>query len=445
MRTPAIFLLLAALLLTPCAADAARDMRLIRDQEIESDMRAMSSPVFEQAGLSPQTVKFILVEDSNLNAFVAGGQNIFVHTGLILETENPEELVGVIAHETGHIAGGHLFRTQEAYEELSFQAMLAQVLGLAVAAGARSGEAAVVMSSAGQSILWRTMLRHSRVQESAADQSGVRYLKDAGIPVTGFLSFMQKLASQELLPDSQQAEYVRTHPLSRDRVDFLEHTAATIKGQGAVPSEWVEMHKRMKAKLLGYLYPDRALADKTDMSFSGRYGRAIATYRKGKPTAAVALVDPLIAEEPQNPYLHELKAQILFENGQISESLPSYAKATSLAAFSGLIRAAYGHALMEAGRTEDAIRELNKSLVSEPRNARTWRLLATGYGKQGHEGPMRLSLAEEALLKGNLDAAGREAAIAQKVFKKNSASWVRANDIMDTVKKLKERQKKRKR
>lgn len=147
----------------------AAGLSVIRDQEIEDTLGIYARPVFEEAGLSPGNIDFILVQDENLNAFVAGGQNIFIHTGLILQTSGPEELVGVIAHETGHIASGHLFRTQEAIEDLTIQTMLANIIGLAAAAGAKSGEAGIALGSAGSSIAMRMMLRHSRIQESAAD------------------------------------------------------------------------------------------------------------------------------------------------------------------------------------------------------------------------------------------------------------------------------------
>lgn len=428
---------LFALFATPQAQAQNRGMTLLRDQEIENTLRTYGRPIFEQAGLSPETVRFILVQDDRLNAFVAGGQNIFVNTGLILETETPDELVGVLAHETGHIAAGHLFRTREAAEDASLQALLAQIIGIAAAIGTRSGDAAMATVAAGSTFAQQSILRHSRVQESAADQAGLRYLQDAQLPVEGFAKFMEKLSSQELLPESQQSEYVRTHPLTRDRIDFLQNAIAQQRRAGTAPAEWTELHSRMKAKLNGFIFPERAVRD-TGTSVAARYGRAIALYRRAQTKDALALLDTLIGEEPKNPWFHELKGQILFEGGRIEEAIPPYARAVEYAPDSGLIRTAYAHALLEAkenktARTQAAVKELQRAQRSEPQSAMIHRLLATAYGRMGQEGMSRLHLAEQAALRGQADAARREATLAQKNLPEKSAAWLRAQDILDLI------------
>lgn len=429
----------AFFLLALCGHAEAASLSVIRDEEIEHTLGVFARPIFEEAGLSPENVTFILVQNEDLNAFVAGGQNIFVNTGLILQTSGPEELFGVIAHETGHISSGHLFRTQEAIEDLTIQTMLANIIGLAAAAGARSGEAGVAIGSAGSAIAMRMMLRHSRVQESAADQAGVRFLTGAQLPLSGFLSFMEKLSSQELLPESQQSEYVRTHPLTRDRVDFLENAIREKNDKGVTPPEWTKLHARMKAKLEGYLLPDRAL-QKTGSDPDTQYARAIATYRKGKSKEAVALLDPLIRAEPENAYFHELKGQILLEDGSADEALAPYTQAVKYAPKSGLIRASFGHALMETvslhpENRKKAIDQLQRALTLEPRIASTHRLLAIGYGGEGQEGLSRLHLAEEALLRNQLPIAKKEARLAKSLLPANTAGNLRANDILDVIRK----------
>jgi predicted Zn-dependent protease len=436
MQAAAVWSLLATALPQDARAQGAAPV-LLRDQEIEDALHVFSRPVFEQAGLSPQTVRFILVQNDALNAFVAGGQNIFVHTGLILETDTPDELVGVIAHETGHIASGHLFRTREAIEDASLQALIAQVVGIAAAIGARSGEAGMAAAAAGATFAQRNILRHSRVQESSADQAGLRYLQDARLPVEGLARFMEKLAAQELLPESQQSEYVRTHPLTRDRIDFLQDAIARQRRPGSIPPEWNDLHARMKAKIFGYLFPERAVRD-TDTSVPARYGRAIALYRRAQTKDALALLDQLIGEEPKNPWFLELKGQILFESGRIEESLAPLARAAEYAPHSGLIRTAYAHALLETrenrtARTQQAAEELQRALRAEPRSAHIHRLLATAYGRQGKEGLSRVHLAEQAALRGDAPTARREATLAQRHLPEKSAAWLRAQDILDLI------------
>ncbi len=429
-------LALSVMLPLPSFADG---MKIIRDEEIEQTLKTYGKPVFDQAGLSVQTVNFILLEETELNAFVAGGQNIFMNSGLLLKTDSAAEVAGVIAHETGHISGGHLFRAKEAVDNLSFQAMLANILGLAAAVGAKSSDVGIAISSAGQSMALRTILRHTRIQETSADQAGVRFMQDAGLPVDGFLTFMQKLEAQELLPESEQSAYVRTHPLTRDRVDFLRNMVQKSTHNPS-PAGWEELHQRMKAKLEGYLYPDRALVKK-DASANTRYGQAIAWYRKNKSDKAITLIEGLLKEEPKNPYFHELKAQIYFEQGKIAQSLPPYAQAVEYAPKSGLIRAAYGHALLESGKISDAILQFQRSLQTEPRSSRTHRLLGIAYGKQGKEGLSRLHLAEEALLTNKLDFAEKEANLALAHLPEKSPSRLRAKDILDQVARKKKEKK----
>jgi len=429
------FLLLAFLNGRPAFAGG---LNIIRDEEIEQSLKIIAKPVFNQAGLSADTVKFVLVESPELNAFVAGGQNIFLYTRLILETENPAELFGVIAHETGHIADGHLFRVQAEMSNLSLQAMLASIVGIAVAIGARAPDAGMAIGSLGSSLTTREFLRHTRTQEGSADQAGVRFLRAAHLPVTGFLSFMKKLEKQELLPESQQSQYVLTHPLSQDRVDFLQHVVDEAP-QAKMPPAWDELHRRIKAKLQGYLFPDRALREKAD-STAARYGRAIAWFRKGQAEKALALLDPLLQEEPENPYFHELKGQILLENGRIEEAVPVYARAVELAPFSGLIRIAYAHCLLEAKENKDerraeAVKQLTLALEKERQMPEPHYLLAIAYGKQGQEGLSRLHLAEEALLQNKPDFAKREASLARANLKKDTPAYMRAEDILNAVEK----------
>ena len=425
--------------LVTCLAAPAVAGGVIRDEEIEQDLKTFMRPVFREAGVSPSSVRFIILENPEMNAFVAGGQNIFLHTGLILETRNVAELIGVCAHETGHIAHGDLIRSRTVAENISVEALVAEVLGIVAAVGARSGDAAAAVTSATGSIAQRAFLTHSREQETAADQAGVSFLQAAGLPITGFLSFMQKLSSQELLPDSAQSEYVRTHPLTQDRVNYLANVVEQERNHHAAPEAWEEMHARIKAKLLGYLFPDQALLDK-GTSVASQYGRAIAWYRKGELQKALAQLDPLIAAQPKDPYFYELKGQILFENGKIDAALPAYAKAVEFAPQSGLIRAAYGHALLESttdaqAHEAEAIKQLEASLDTEALQPETHHQLAIAYGKQGKEGISRLHLAEEGLLENKPEFAITEAKLAQQALPKGTPAALRASDILDLAKK----------
>ncbi len=436
---------IALLMLFGVAPVCADGLHILRDEEIERGLQIMSRPIFDQTELDADSIKFILVDDSEMNAFVAGGRNIFLHSGLILKTQTPAELIGVIAHEMGHIADGHLFRIKTEMSNLSLQAMFTNLLGVAVAIGARSPEAGIAISSLGTNIASRDFLRHTRTQEGSADQAGVRYLQKAGLPVSGFLNFMKKLSSQEHLPESRQSQYVRTHPLTQDRIDFLQRVVDE-NPHVKTPFAWDEVHRRIRAKLQGYLFPNLALREKDD-SVAAKYGRAIAWFRKSRLDKALAIIDSLLKVEPKNPYFYELKGQMLFENGHIEDAIIAYEQAAKLAPFSGLIRIAYAHSLLESKVNEnecvaEAIRQLTRAIEKEKQMSSPHYLLAVAYGKQGQTGLSNLHLAEEELMQNNIVRAKRAAGFALSKLKKSTPAYQRTLDILAVIEKKEKNKKK---
>lgn len=432
-------LLIAALWLgmyTPVHAQT-----LIRDAEIEKIIERWSSPVFKAAGMNPDQVRIVLIQNTSLNAFVAGGANIFLYTGLIEKTETPEELIGVIAHETGHIAGGHLTRARAEMNNASIEAIAGTLLGIGVAVLTGEGGAAAVGATASRSMAERGFLAHSRVQESSADQAGLRFLENSGVNPSGLSSFLDKLASQELLPASQQSEYVRTHPLTRDRIIALEQKISTSPHKNStVPAQWQDEHARIKAKLTGFITPQQVVYryPSTDTSVAARYARVIADYRQSRTAQAIAGINGLIATEPKNPYFHELKGQMLFEFGRPGEAVGPLEKAVQLAPDSGLIRTAYAHALIEtstpkAPHYQKAIDHLKRAEHDEPGSTRIKRLLATAYGRIGQEQKARVYLAEEALLMGRRDEAKRMAESVLPQLPNGSPEWIRARDLINII------------
>lgn len=428
-------------MLAPAGAQQRRAPKLqfIRDAEIEHIIRRYAEPIFEAAGVDGAAVEIALVKDPALNAFVAGGMNLFVHTGLLMQTEEPDELIGVLAHEIGHIAGGHLIRSREAVEGASAEAILGMLLG--VAAGIASGNAgagtAVVLGS--QQMAQRSLLAYSRTQEASADQAALGFLDQAGISAKGLETFLDKLADQELLPEDRQTEYVRTHPMTRNRVDSVhQHVEKSRLRDAAAAPELKDMHQRMLAKLRGFIQPAVALqrhkAD--DPSIPARYARAIAFYQQGKIAESLSLIDALIVAEPKNPFFHELKGQVLLENGRVPESIAPYRKSVEYLPNSALLRSALAHALIESQdpkALDEAIRHLEEALRMERRSPFSWRLMATAYGRKGNQGMTAYALAEEALTRGDLATARGQADKAQTLMPRGSPGWLRAEDIRLTA------------
>ncbi len=435
----------AALLAMTTNANA---QTIIRDMEIEQALKLWATPVIEAANLSPDGVNFILIQDPAVNAFVAGGPNIFIFTGLIEKSDNPQEIIGVISHELGHITGGHLIRGRNAMENASYESLVGTLLGIGAAVLTGEGGLGAAISAGSQSSAIGRYLAFSRVQESSADQAAINFLEDAQMNPTGLVTFMEKLENQELLPASQQSEYIRTHPLTRDRISALEegrkHSPYKDK---ATPALWTEQHKRIVAKLKAFISPERVAWDYSDKdhSIAADYARAIASYRQNKVDEALTRIDALIKTEPDNPYFFELKGQMLLEFGQINEAIIAYKKSVSLTNEAPLIQISYAHALIESHDNQDAnlneaIKQLKKAYRVEPRSIKLQRLLATAYGKQGHEALAQLHLAEEAFLKNDMAYAKRRAEIASKGLEEGSADWIRAQDLINFIDQRQEKQ-----
>jgi predicted Zn-dependent protease len=438
------------LIAIPQRADA-RTASLIRDAEIENTIRIYATPVFKAAGLDPRSVNIYIVKDNSLNAFVAGGQNLFIHTGLLTRSNNASQIIGVIAHEVGHIAGGHLSRIHDALTTSSIPSILSYILGGAAAIATGRGDLGAAVVSLGSSIGTRNFLSYSRREEASADHAALKFLDDTKQSASGFLEFMKVLEDQELLSSNTQDPYLLSHPVSSDRVRTVEnHVKLSPYSNTPTPVEYVIMHARMKAKLIAFIAsPGRTLKmyKKSNKSLESRYARIIAYYRKADLKTAIPLLDQLIAENPSDPYFIELRGQIFFENGKINAALPDYQKASTLLPDSAVIRKELAYAQIESGRSEllkPAISNLRMALAKEPKSSDSWHKLAIAYGRIGEKGQSSLALAEEALLNGKPGIAKYHGGLAEQLFSEGSREWLQAQDIQIAAKDLATRIKKKK-
>lgn len=433
--------------LLPASLQAQRGPSIIRDTEIETTFREWMRPLLKSAELGQGSVNLILVQDDQVNAFVAGGANIFFYTGLIEASDSPGEVIGVLAHEMGHIAGGHLISTRQALERASYESILGLVLGLGAALAGGGGDAGSAIISGSGSVTQRRFLAHTRINESSADQAALRFFERAGLNPEGLSSFLGKLQSQELLPVDKQTEYIRTHPLTRNRVEALQTKIAASPYVGQpLPAKWVDDHARMKAKILGFTDPGRVpwVYDDKDLSIPARYARTIAAYRQNKTVQAIEQIDQLLKIEPRNPYFFELKGQMLKDFGRVDEAVPFYREAAKILPNSGLIQIDLGHALLESRadkkkNTQEAVRTLQSALTHEPRASRAHRLLATAYGRQGQEALAKLHLAEEAVLQRRLPYAKQLTQTALESLEEGSREWIQAKDLLNHIENINRR------
>ena len=415
---------------------AANQLRLIRDAEIENTIRIYATPLFQAAGLSPQGIRLYLVNDRALNAFVAGGLNMFINTGLLINTEDPSEVIGVIAHETGHISGGHLATRGTALEQTQAAMIATYLLGIGAALATGEAGLGAAVISGGQDVALRGLLQYTRTQESSADQAAVTLLKATGQSPRGLMDFMEQLSGQEVLLSSNQDPYLRTHPLTQDRIEFLRQAVRESPyADKPTDAELLRLHNRMRAKLIGFLSPMNQVLRSyppIDISLPARYARAIAYYRVPDIDKALAEIDGLLAELPNDPYFRELKGQMLLEHGRVAEAVPEYEAAAQALPESAQIHQALAKARIALNTPEmdqAALQSLAVTLAEEPGNSSAWRLAAIAHGRLGDQAMTALSLAESALARGKFAEARDRAQHAAGLLPENSASWLRALDV----------------
>jgi predicted Zn-dependent protease len=433
LRALVVLSLSLSLTAQPVAAQA-----VLRDAETEAFLKEISAPIVAAAGLQPGNVDIILIGAKDINAFVAGGQAVYIHSGLIEAADNTNEIQGVIAHEVGHITGGHVIRFDEGARGATGITLLSLLLG-AAAMAAGSADAGMGVMMAGQQAALGKFLAFNRVQEASADAAGVGFLEKAGISGKGMLSFFLKLKKEEFRYASTYAEidpFMQTHPMSGDReatleADVLKSAAYEKQTDPAVEARF----KRIKAKLIGYMDdPTSALRKypESDQSAPAHYARAYAWHRAAYPDKAAEEAAKLVTSAPDDPYYRELQGQILLESGKPQEALAPLRLAVKGSRGSPLISSLLGHALIATEDPEHLAeaRDVLKVAVSRDReNPFAWYALGMAYARLGDEPRAQLATAERYALLGNqrLAMASAEAAMAR--IPRGTPDYIRAEDI----------------
>jgi predicted Zn-dependent protease len=425
--------------------DSSGQPQLIRDAEIESIIRTWWTPILRAASLDPEAVHIYLVDDPEINSFVAGGQNLFVNTGLLMRSQTPNQVIGVMAHETGHIAGGHLVRSDRQMTKAMIASLIAMAAGVVAGVAAHSPDAVAAGAAGGEGVGERTYLSFSVGQEATADHAALNFLDHTHQSARGLLQFFEMLEQDEMLAGEKEDPFLRDHPLTQDRIQYIEqHIEESPWSDAKDPPDWIEMHAIMKAKLDAFLNSPAQVLDEykaSDQSIPARYARAIAYYRIPQLKDALTLINGLIAAEPRNPYFEELKGQMLFENGQVAEAVEPYQKAVALAPASGLLKVEAAQVELEsdnASLVPVAMTQLNDATPYEGDNSDLWRFLAIAYGRSGNMGMASLSIAEQNMTDGNWNAARAEAARAMELLPPG-AQRQRAQDIADEALRSRER------
>jgi predicted Zn-dependent protease len=427
------------LLLFAFLASTAQAVGLLRDAEIERGLREIAAPVLQAAGLTPSRVSILIVDDPSLNAYVVNTRSIFIHAGLLMKLTRREQLQAIIGHEAAHIANGHLTRRPVNAQSARTASKIGLALSLAAGAASGSGAAAAGLALGSQSAAKRVFFGHTRAEESSADQSSVRFLVSAGSDPMAAVEVQEFFAGKVALNVSRQDPYMQSHPLTRDRIRALKSIASVnrgnIKPAPQLDAWFALVHGKLTAFERAPSWTLRKTKGKTDAISTMR--QAVAYHRKPDVKRAVATINKLVQKQPNNPYVHELKGQILMESRQFGPAVQSYRRAAELAPRTALILGGYGRALLATksqANTKAALEVLQKAYGRDGLDARILRDLGVAYARMGQNGMASLATAERYALIGRICDAGIHAQRASGLLSRGSASWQRAEDVIQTHK-----------
>lgn len=408
------------ILLTSLFVSSARaqEIRLISDEETEDFLAQIIKPLFQAAGVAFNRNDIYIVEDNSLNAFVADGNRLFVHTGTIIAADSPDELAGVLAHETGHIQGGHILRQKLKNQSLQEVSLASAILAGAAAVASGRGDVAMAAMLGSQSSILTNFTRYRTEEERSADEAAISLLAKTHQSPAGMLAFMKRIAAQYRLQGMEEMPYFRTHPITQERITFFEE--AVKKSDSAPNTDLQPQFERVKAKLYAYLMPATQTLRRypaQDHSLAARYARTIAYFKQLQLAKANKELDTLLAEEPDNPYFHELKGQMYLETGKIAQAKKEYAAALKLLPKSPLLQISYAQALLEDNPSRQEVRQavdiLNQAVIKHD-SGFAWLLLSRAYGMQGETAAASYAAAEYSLRIGAPEIALEQLKQAQK-------------------------------
>ena len=434
-----LFFLALLFIIFPVLSSAAKGTAkyFIIDAELQDHLNSLAQPLLIKAGLPPEMLKIFIIKDDSIGAFVTPGMKLFIHTGLIMKTKAPSQLLAVLAHEIGHIAAGHLIRRREAIEDSQNITAIGLVLGSLAAATTQIGEVAAATAFGAQNTRINSLLKFSRSQENAADQAAVNYLIATKTSPLGMLEFLKTLEKEESLVIDRRSQYATTHPYTHDRINFVKNQIDLYPDLSPrLDAQKRDRHDRIIAKLVGFLTkPEETFRKypRTNTTIAAKYAQAIALYKEANLAKAVTKLDHLITLEKQNPYFWELKGQILLEQNEKELARIAYEKAYSLSGnVMVLQQLAKVELLLNTQKSNsNALKHLEKAIRMTPDSPTTWSNLAAAQGRNGQMALAKLSLAEAALLRKDFARALKNAVFAEKNLTQNLFAHQRALDIIN--------------
>ncbi len=448
----------------------SRTLRIIRDTELENALRAYMEPLRPHVDelLRGELPRFYIIPDPQPNAFVTSGNRMFIHLGLWDAAANADEMMAVISHEIGHIAGGHITQTYWEQQKLNNYALtsLAFALPLALITGEVPvfGSLALGSTDATQKVSLEMM----RQRENVADQSALTLIERAGYSPYGMVTFLQKMAEREKglgLRSTSQAAYLRTHPLSTERSARIArlYAASPLPNRGVHLDESLqELHRRAQAKARALLDLPQAgpgidLAPGTDpgpdsdagsvpaaagssprTDIARVYGRAHELSLKRRYEQALELVETqLLTQEPDNVFFLELQGDLYVQLGQIQEAIQLYVQILEKAPWAGLVHTKLAVALLDRYDTQTPdpalLTQAEQALVRAESLGIVTRFnfvqQARLYDRQGRVGEREIARAYSAFIDRNDGLASRSLERARPHFEKDTPEFYRIDTL----------------
>ncbi len=438
-RTGSLCALMVFAFVSLAAATPARAITVLRDPDIENALKQLSLPLIKAAGLSGERINLIVLRDSSLNAFVFDAGHVLIHSGLILRMESANELQAVVAHELAHIVNGHIPRRLSNLRAAGGATQLGMLMALAIGAATGNADAAAGVALGSINSAERVFLRHTRAEEASADQSALRYLSQAGVDPSAMATLLLRFRGQEVLSAIRQDPYVRSHPLTQDRIRAVKGYATAYGGTPRDSTEADRWFARARAKLGAFILPPnqtlRAVAE-DDESDIAVMRRAIAYHRLPDRTRALAEIRTLAQRLPDDPYIQELRGQILLESGETAAAVRAYARAAKLEPDNALILAGHGRALLALDTPDSqtlALELLEQAHSRDSQDARLMRDLAVAYARNGQKGMASVATAERYVIVGDLGSAVVHAKRALEALPEGSPGWIRAQDVISAA------------
>lgn len=390
-------------------ADIVRQLRsfnfFLEDAELTWYLRGVGARLANHSGHSPDSFRFYVVRDKQINAFALPGGYIGVNAGLILASESEDELAGVVAHEIAHVTQRHIARQIEASSR--FNLTTAAALLIAVLAGASDPDVIQAALSVGLATSAQQRINFTRSHEMEADRVGIKTLAEAGYDPRGMAGFFQKMEERSRLYGTGLPEILRTHPVSNTRISEALSRISQYSDRPITSEKLNQEYRIMRARLRVLTASESSAAvdyfkagsrDNSDPETTDEqvraYGLALAMYRSGRFDESIDILTELADEKPDVVHYQIALAESLLAKGRSQPAMAIYDRSRLRFPDYIPLTLAYAEALIQTAQPAQARAQLLSSSLLQLQEPETHRLLALAARDMKREAEAHYQMAE---------------------------------------------------